>query len=514
MKFPIKFPFKLPMKLQISALKAPTTTHEMTDSTADPMPHSHTEDEINTDFPLHCLPSAAGEMAREIGRVTTAQNEALAAASVIALVSASIGAGLAVNTGGERTTRGNLYLLAIAESGTGKGEAYKLAALPFEQMETEAHDQFNQHTKPGLLADLTVAELRCKKLSAKAAGEMDVSLRAIQLLEYRDAETERAQIQKRIDAAPRWKVADVTKEALAVVMAGQTGEAVASLSSEARGILSIVKGRYGKEGGDEDLYCAAYSGDSISVDRVGREQVNLRNPCLSILWMVQPDAARHALHTEGFVDSGFLPRFLVFDPQAEPQERDEQPAPIPFAVKNAWAQLIRTLVDTYRMNGHAPQTISLSPAATQRLIAYEKENVRRRRKAGDLHDLAPFVARWTENAWRLALVLHAAEFSDKAHETQLEDHTAVHAIGIMRWFCARQLDLLTASRREKQGNRLLALLAVLAAAESEMTLRVLKRSYSFEPDEVERLCNIFPDRLTIEKTQGSIGRPSMVVKAL
>lgn len=500
------------MNLQISQLQPPIMINQMTPPPA--MPHPSTDPETLAAFPLHCLPRAAGEMAREIGRVTTAQNEALAAASVIALVSASIGAGLAVNTGGERITRGNLFLLAIAESGTGKGEAYKLAALPFEQMETDALDQFNQQTKPGLLANLCVAELRCKKLSTKAAGEMDPGLRGIQLLEYRQAETERAQIQKQIDTAPRWKVADVTKEALAVVMAGQAGEAVASLSSEARGILSIVKGRYGKEGGDEDLYCAAYSGDSISVDRVGREQVNLRNPCLSILWMVQPDAARHAFQSEGFVDSGFLPRFLVFDPQAEPQERDEQPTPIPLAIKNAWAQLIRGLIDTYRMNGHSPQTILISKAATRRLSAYEKENVRRRRKAGDLHDLAPFVARWTENAWRLTLVLHAAEFGNKAHENPIEDSTAGHAIEIMRWFCDRQLDLLTASRREKQGKRLMSLLAVLAAAESEMTLRDLKRSYTFGPDEVERLCGIFPDKLKIEKKQGGIGRPSMVVTAL
>ncbi len=235
------------LTLQISDLKPPIMTNETTNEmTTTLMTDPTTRNEINTNFPLHCLPNAAGNMAREIGRVTTAQNEALAAASVIALVSASIGAGLAVNTGGERTTRGNLYILAIAESGTGKGEAYKLAALPFEQMETDALDQFNQHTKPGLMADLCVAELRCKKLATKAAGEMDPALRGIQLIDYRQAETERTQIQKQIDTAPRWKVADVTKEALAVVMAGQAGEAVASLSSEARGILSIVKGRRGQ----------------------------------------------------------------------------------------------------------------------------------------------------------------------------------------------------------------------------------------------------------------------------
>ena len=468
------------------------------------------EDEL-TPFPTHCLPGAAGDMAREIGRVTTAQNEPLAAASVLAILSAAIGAGLEVSTGGERRTRGNLFTLAIAESGTGKGEAYKLAAEPFETLEAEEIEAFDMHTKPGLLAEISVADKRAKSLCSQAAKETDVHARFAALNDYRRAEEERAEIQKRIDSSPRWKVADVTREALAIVLAGQPGEAVASLSSEARGIFSIVKGRYGKEGSDEDLYCSAYSGDSINIDRVGRPRITLRKPCLSILWMVQPDAARKAFNEESFTDSGLLPRFLIFDPKAEPQERYEQPAPIPAAIKSGWATLIRSLAKTYRMNGGDPQAVAVSQEAKDELTEYERENVRRRCRNGDLIDLAPFVARWTENAWKIAIVLHAARHGGNAHAVTLEEATAKNALEVMRWFASRQLETLSAGRREKLQKRLMALMAVMAAAKTEITFRDLKRSHSFQEAEIRQLQAAFPKAFRIEERRAGAVRKSAVV---
>ena len=69
----------------------PSASADPADSTCE----AELEEEL-TPFPTHCLPGAAGDMAREIGRVTTAQNEPLAAASVIAILSAAIGAGIEV----------------------------------------------------------------------------------------------------------------------------------------------------------------------------------------------------------------------------------------------------------------------------------------------------------------------------------------------------------------------------------------------------------------------------------
>lgn len=474
-------------------------------------PEAEVEESPATPFPMHCLPGIAGDMAREIGRVTTAQNETLAAASVLAIISASIGAGIRASTGGERHVRPNIYMLLIAESGTGKGENYKLAAQPFEACEIEAIERFDRYERPGLAAKLHVAEARAKKLSAEAAKMPNVADREAATEEYAKAEAEIVKIRQQIESAPKWKVGDVTKEALAIILQGQPGEAAASLSSEARGILSIVKGKYSKQGGDEDLYCSAYSGDSITVDRVGRPRVTLKEPCLTILWMIQPDAARMALAEDSFTDSGLLPRFLICDPKAEPQERLTPPDPIPVATKDAWAQLIRSLALGYRILGGDPLTVGVSVDATEILHEYERENIRRRCRDGDLRDLAPYVSRWTENAWKIALVLHCAKHGGQAHSSEMEEVTACNAVEVMRWFSDRQLEVLQVGRREKLQKRVLAVLAVLAEAKGEISIRDLRRTHGFEEEEIRQLNTLFPKRFNIQKRQPPRGRSSLMV---
>jgi hypothetical protein len=485
-----------------------------------PLP-PHTESDSDPDltdtqyaippFPTHCLPGVAGEMAREISRVTTSQNEPLAVASVLGVISAAMGAGLQVNTGGERETRGNLYILPIAESGTGKGEAYKLAAAPFETAAAEAAENFDMHTRPGLVAELRIAEACSTKLGKDAVKESDRHARHLVTRDFQQAEENVAEIKKKLAAAPRWKVSDITKEQLGIVMQGQPGEAVASMSSEARGIIDIVKGRYGKEGGDEGFYCSAYSGDSIGSDRVSRDNVTLRHPCLSILWMIQPDAARKAFGEESFTESGLLPRFLMFDAKAEAKERLEQPSPIPVATKDAWAMLIRSLAVAYRMEGGAPRSVSVSPEAHRIMLNYENENVRRRSGSGDLRDIAPFTSRWTENAWRVALVLHTAQHGGEAHTETLDITTAENAVEVTRWFSERQLEILSSGRWDKMQKRLSALNALLAQAKGEISFGQLKRSNGFEEKEIRHLLSIFPNAFGIEERKPKIGRPHHVV---
>ncbi len=136
---------------------------------------------------------------------------------------------------------------------------------------------------------------------------------------------------------------------------------------------------------------------------------------------------------------------------------DELPQPIPAKIKSAWGKLLTDLTTTFRAAGDTPKIVELAKGAMSVFRDYENENIRRRQRKGDLHDLASFVARWTENAWRIALVLHAAKEVGKAHLRELETETATNAIEIMRWFSCQQLDVLSSRRRESQKARLLAL---------------------------------------------------------
>lgn len=206
-------------------------------------------------FPIHCLPGVMAEMASEMARVTTAQSLELAAASILATCSAALGAGVRLSSGGERYVRPNIYLVGIAESGTGKGENFGIACKPLEELESVEILNFEMNVRPGLEAKLTVAKERLKKQTRNAAKaeegpESDMETQQCELIQ-----DQINKIQSQLSASPKIRVSDVTKEALAIRIQGQPGEALASLSSEARGIVAIVAGKYSKEGGDEDIYC-------------------------------------------------------------------------------------------------------------------------------------------------------------------------------------------------------------------------------------------------------------------
>jgi hypothetical protein len=83
--------------------------------------------------------------------------------------------------------------------------------------------------------------------------------------------------------------------------------------------------------------------------------------------------------------------------------------------------------------------------------AHHNEIVKRRRT--DLRDVTIYAARWNEQAWRIAVCLHAGLHGAHAHEHKLELDAANRAIELADWFAAQQLEILFASR-EKERRKL------------------------------------------------------------
>jgi hypothetical protein len=68
--------------------------------------------------------------------------------------------------------------------------------------------------------------------------------------------------------------------------------------------------------------------------------------------------------------------------------------------------LIRNLIEVYRL-AEEPFTIEPTPEALEAMNAHYNAIVKRRRS--DLRDVTIYAARWNEQAWRIAVVLHAAQ---------------------------------------------------------------------------------------------------------
>lgn len=89
---------------------------------------------------------------------------ALTGVCVLGFLSASIGKGLHVQSGPARFTRGNLDLLASAESGSGKSETFRHAAKPSFEFEAELLATWKANVLPGLAAEKDILEAEIGKL--------------------------------------------------------------------------------------------------------------------------------------------------------------------------------------------------------------------------------------------------------------------------------------------------------------------------------------------------------------
>jgi hypothetical protein len=392
-------------------------------------------------FPLHCLPPACEAMALAV-RDTVRVLESLAGCCSLGILSAATGAGLQVRSGPNRVTRGNLYILPSAESGSGKSETSRHLAKPFLQFEAERLKAWKVEILPSLLAERDILESEIDNLK-KQAGKADDAVERGEIrsqLRRKRAALEEIEIKLR---APVLSCEDITSQKLAELLA-HNAEQLASLSADAGEIVNVLLGRYNKlDRTDESVYVKAFTGDYCKVDRKSSEPVLLQSPCLSALWLTQPDKLESLLAERSLSDGGLIPRILTCHTHCDAREIVKDAPEIPASVENDYTNLIRTLIETYRL-ADEPFTIEPTPEALEAMNAHYNGIVKRRRT--DLRDVTIYAARWNEQAWRIAVCLHAGLHGAQAHEHTLELDTAKRAIELADWFAAQQLEILSASR--------------------------------------------------------------------
>jgi Protein of unknown function (DUF3987) len=133
------------------------------------------------------------------------------------------------------------------------------------------------------------------------------------------------------------------------------------------------------------------------------------------------------------------------------------------------------------------------------------------RRLTELRDVTSYAARWTEQAWKIAVCLHAGEHGTDAHNHPLGLGTALHAIEMADWFAQEQLRILNAGRIQRKFERLQKLKELIVQHyKGAATLRGLQRNNGFPASEVRELATQFPGYLVIKKHKTG-GRPSETV---
>jgi hypothetical protein len=278
-----------------------------------------------------------------------------------------------------------------------------------------------------------------------------------------------------------------------------------------------------KDGNPEDtIYNKAYSVEPGRINRIGREANEFYEPCMSILWLTQPDRIPEIFEDDRLLKGGLAPRFISLHESAEIQEISWDSKVIDEGLLDDYASLFNELFDAYRLGGECEVKEDVdeedandtpwrdywqyAKVGTEREVGevmFGHYNGLVKLRNSELQDVQQFAARWTENAWRLALIFHAVKYGKNAHREYIELETCQSALAIMDWFSKAQMDILNRGRgREDNLDADVAkLYSIVDSQEGKrMTFGKLKDSHCYEPQALSQLVEKSKGKLAIEES--------------
>ena len=450
-------------------------------------------------FPIDKLPPAAKAVVCEIARTRLLPHD-LPGSLALVTAAAAIGKGLELDCPPHRT-RGNIFLLATARSGTGKSDCFRDITAPLylaEDQANEAHEN-TRHRKGA------EAKLLEKEIAGIKGGATEVNIEKLADLTNKHEAALKALQPIRII------IEDSTEPAMKQAFANNR-EQLALMSAEGGQVVSNLLGRYGDSKGQtsDTVALKAFSGDPDTQTRVGSGETRLKSPCLTIALVVTPDKARELFRNPRFVEGGLMPRFLVATSDARPQHDDGTRRTPAAGTLDRWEATILELVATYRQ-ANAPAVIRCQPEALE--VFRDYWNTKFVDCFDEIESDSAFYARHLEQAKRLAVTLHALQHGKAACRENLTAETARDALALVAWFAQNQ-EALIADARTNKTQSLLDRIKSIAAAQGEdtergreVTFRNLSR-VGIKDTQVRQLAADHPGKYTIENRK-TAGRPSL-----
>ena len=232
-----------------------------------------------------------------------------------------------------------------------------------------------------------------------------------------------------------------------------------------------------------DVMLKGYSGDSIRVDRVGRNSESIMNPALTILLTVQPNVLSDVMQNGTFRGRGLTARFLYCMPTSLVGRRRFHTTPIPQEVGSAYERLIKNLLEDEQ--SAIPEMITLSAEAEALLEAFSNE-VEGKLKT-EYADIADWAGKLVGGVLRIAGILCRAsvrrcyDFLEVNEELIVSEEIMQNAITIGRYFAEHSkaaVSRMGVDERMKQSKYVLSAIVKNGLAE-------------FSRRDIMRLCRAF-----------------------
>lgn len=337
-------------------------------------------------FPTHALPLIYKEYIKTVSDNLATPIE-MGALSGLAIVSACIQGKVFVQPKEDYRESINLYILVIAEPGERKSPLLKLLSAPLYEYEKKTNEERK-------------IKIRKEEMKLKALRN--------ELSKYEDncCYEQALKVQQQIDDLCKNKTKllrltadDFTIEALTSLLAENEGR-MSVISSEG-GMFNNITGRYSNKSSFETLL-KAYTGDTIRVDRKGRESELIESALLTILIMAQESVLEGIMDDGDLRGQGFLGRFLYCKPISPMGTRVYDTPPLNHELMSKFNELLVNLLSIEGIN-----ILTLSDDAKE--VCRNYFNWLEPQLVSNLNEIRDWASKLHGTTLRIAGVLHCIE---------------------------------------------------------------------------------------------------------
>lgn len=363
-------------------------------------------------FPIECFPKNFKDYIEAVTEHIQTSID-MTSVAVLGVASTAIQGKFEIEGKKNYTEPLNLYFMIIAMSGERKSPTIKLTTKPLYNYEKK------ENKKRQEIIDRQNLELLTKQNKLKNIKNLEEAF----VIQAEIRELEEKQIK------PLKLIADdCTSEALTSLLADNNGKI--SLISTEGGIFDILNGRYSNSNPSIDTVLKAYSGDTIRVDRKGRESEYIDNPTMTILISVQDKVLEELMSNDKFRGKGLNARFLYCNPISPVGARKYRTKEIPTVVENEYNNVIYQLLELPYME--EPTILKLSIDADNELEKFHYW------LEPQLKNKLEFMGDWANKFFgvclRIAGILHCMEYLKLSSKNLVTVDTIKKAITISKYF--------------------------------------------------------------------------------
>jgi replicative DNA helicase len=314
---------------------------------------------IKPEFPVPALPAWLGEFVAALAVETQTPTD-LAGCLALAAVSTAASGRLRVHARGQWVEPAQIFTAVAMDPASRKSEVFRQVMAPIHAAEralTEAARPARLEAEVTLRVQTSQAEAAIKKASTAAEDNDTLLAEAIS--------AQATAAESALPPQPVLFVDDITPEAASSVLAEQGGR-LAILSAEG-GIFAIIAGRYSGNVNME-FFLKGHAGETIKVNRRGREAEHVERPALTLGLAVQPSIFRDCGQIHGADERGLLGRILYALPESTLGRRDPRAPEVPAAIAAAYQRRMQALALTFR-DLTEPVVPALDHDAQEQLIA-------------------------------------------------------------------------------------------------------------------------------------------------